>query len=229
MSEENKIWEKQDYETAISFSHFQKYYLLQPSPRTITKAYRQFQVERGRKTPKQIKKLNASGAWNDWANGRDNDSNKIDGSKTWAERADAYDKSLFYLKQKDYEEARSNLLKNEVKDVEAQLKLWEEISMSFALHVKGQKEEAELNDNTFNPAQFINKGKEIWKWREDIAVFQRRSFKMPSVIKQQPEDDKEDEVAKIEWEEPKWNKNDVGVGKEELEKNINNEKGNEKN
>ncbi len=224
MSDKNKIWEKQEYETSISFSHFQKYYLLQTAPRTVTKAYRQFQIEKGKKTPQQIKKMNTSGAWNNWANAKDNNGDEIADSKTWAERAEAYDKSLFLVKQKDYEEARSDLLSKEVEDATKQLELWEEISHSFVLHINGLKDEAAKNNTTFNPAQFINKAKEIWKWREEIAVFHRRSLKLPAIIKESPKDKKDDKLTKIEWKEPLDDNDDIGVGEQELMDDIENGK-----
>ena len=225
MDNKNKTWEKQDYESAISFSHFQKYYLLQPAPRTVTKAYRQFQVERGLKTPQQIKKMQASGAWNDWAKARYKNGDRIPDSKSWFERAEAYDASLFLVKEEDYKKARHDLLQKEVEDVNDQLRLWEEISMSFTLHVKRQKNEADNTGDTFNPAQFVNKGKEIWKWRDEIAAFQRRTINMPAVIKEKPVDKNDNKTAKIKWEEPKWDDKDVGVGSGELKEDIDDKDG----
>jgi len=212
-----KIWEKQEYESKTSFAHFQKYYLLQPTPRSLTRAYRKFQEEKGKMHPNRIKKLYPSGSWNNWANGKDNQGNKIPGSKTWEERADEYDKNLFMLKEHDYAEARQKLLRREVNNVQDQLGLWDEISQSFALFIASQKNAASSEEKPFNPSSFIVKAKEIWKWRDEIAAFERRTLGLPAVIKEKPSDT-DDRLTTIEWDEPLSKDDEIGMGKNELEK-----------
>jgi hypothetical protein len=215
----NKIWEKQPYESKISFGYFQKYYLLQPSPRSLSKAYRQFLIETGKKNHEQAKKIYAPGSWNNWAKAKNNNGSRIENSYTWEERADEYDKSLFMLNEEEYSQARKALLQKEINDVEEQMLLWDKLSHSLALYIDSAAEEAEKNQKKFNPSQYINKIKEFWKWREEIAVFQRRTIGLPAVIKQDPKSDNKDKKTKIEWEEPLNKDDEVGVGKDQLEEN----------
>ena len=166
----------------------------------------------------QIEKLYASGSWQNWFSGKDNRGNKIKNSFTWKERANAYDDNVFLIKEKDFIEARQCLIKKEAIDVEAQLKLWDEISHFFMLYINNLSNQATVDNVSFDPSKFIAKGKEIWKWRDEIASFSRRTLGMPSIIKDKdlPDDPEDEDSITVKWNEPIKENDDIGIGRDEL-------------
>lgn len=96
MSDRN-LWERQEYETDTAFHRFHKYYLAQDPPRSVEEAYRQWRNKtHAQRTSSAQKK--ADGTWKRWA------WPDVDGAKSWAERAAAWDDHLASLRQAEWEE-----------------------------------------------------------------------------------------------------------------------------
>jgi hypothetical protein len=215
-----KIWEKQEYETDLSYRHFQKYYLLQTAPRTLTKAYRGYLVEKGKKTEEEAKGIFASSSWQKWYAAKSSGGEKLEGSYTWKQRADAYDEFVFMIKEKDFIDARQKLVKGEMADGDSQMELWTEIFDSFALHVRRQKQKQEQDGFVYDPSKVVNKAQQIWKWRDEIAAFKRRSLGLPLVVKDKQKEVDKDKAVSVKWDEPLDKNEEIGVGGDELDDKI---------
>lgn len=90
MSEEEvkpRPWDKQPWETSVSFHAFVTYYINQTPPRSSRAAYARYQKDNGKKA----KSGGTPGYWNRWVQGRDINGVKIPGALSWQERAGAYD------------------------------------------------------------------------------------------------------------------------------------------
>ena len=91
MSEEEakpRPWEKQTWETSVSFHAFVTYYINQSPPRSSRAAYARYQQDNGKKAKSSG---GTPGYWNRWVQGRDVNGVKIPGALSWQERAGAYD------------------------------------------------------------------------------------------------------------------------------------------
>jgi hypothetical protein len=207
-----KLWEKQEWESPLSYRHFQKYFLLQVFPRTLGAAYRRFQMEKKGKTAAQVKKIAPSQSWYNWSRAVDKNGVKVHpNAATWEERANAYDDMVIEEDQDAFKESRTNLLTKEQEDAANQLEFWTKLFDDHRKFVGELKEKSKTDDEVvYNPTRLITKSKELWKWREDIAVFARRAVGMPAIIKEAPKSKDDDEGLEIEWSEP-FEKGDIGV------------------
>jgi len=101
MADEPKPWEMQPWDTPRSFRAFREFYLAQDPPRSVSEAYRRSRFKRGIVDPKNKP---ASGRWQYWARGQDNNGKPIPGALSWEERAVAWDKHLAAIASAQIEE-----------------------------------------------------------------------------------------------------------------------------
>jgi hypothetical protein len=114
-----KVWEEQPWDTRKSYDCFFLYYFPQPTPRNVSKAYRDA-------NPKGLKRDNrqAPSNWRRWAAGQDGKGDKkyyrmvgqsgdisVLPVPTWEQRAAAWDEHLRQREIKKAEQARSDLIK----------------------------------------------------------------------------------------------------------------------
>jgi len=212
----DKIWERQPWETEISFGHFQKFYLLQVPPRSLVKAYRRYLVEARGWDENDIIRKPAPGSWQRWHKGKDNQNNPAHPDAVgWEERADAYDKYTNFTDNEEERIIRSrNLLKNkEYQHATQQLQLWEMLFESFQEMLEREKHDADEAGHVFNPTPYILKVKELWKMREEITTFLRRTLLLPDKYRNDQLPDEDDETpTEFVWTEPDFKASDVGVG-----------------
>ncbi|MBK8188824.1 MAG: hypothetical protein IPK79_00055 [Vampirovibrionales bacterium] len=101
IEESPNLWEKQPWDTAISYEAFVYAYLDQPPPRRVAAAYVRWQEKCGRKVVRlAYNRISVPIHFYDWVHGRDTQGQKPVGSvfehsKTWAERAAAFDEDVY--------------------------------------------------------------------------------------------------------------------------------------
>lgn len=96
------VWERQPYDTELSYESFQKDYLALPKPRTYTDAYRRYCARLGKKAPevdRETGKIEIVTFFDRWTKGVDSGYRKPVGSRfeyalTWKQRAMAFDAHL---------------------------------------------------------------------------------------------------------------------------------------
>lgn len=88
MAKKKQLWERQPWDTQASFNYFHTYYLSQVPPRSVNKAYRMAQADKGKTVDR---KLEASRGWRNWSMGLNYSRKEIKGAVSWAERAFAFD------------------------------------------------------------------------------------------------------------------------------------------
>jgi len=88
-----KPWERQAWESAADFRSF-RFYFDQEPPRSVDEAFRRWRLQRGYKEATYFR---APGLWRRRSLGQDRNGNRIPGSLTWRERADAWDAHLTEL------------------------------------------------------------------------------------------------------------------------------------
>lgn len=100
-------WERQVWDTDVSYYNFQTYYLALPTnERNLQQAYRNYRASKGlQQVSKRGKKFHAPGNWRNWADGKDPYGRRLPSSVfaeslPWAERARAYDAHLAAQAQK---------------------------------------------------------------------------------------------------------------------------------
>lgn len=96
--EAGEVWLRQPYDTQASYRAFFTYFLTQDPPRTLNEAYRRYLRDKGPPSGQdratfeaKIAQKQAPGNWRRWYRGQRADGEAIEGAKTWAERADAYE------------------------------------------------------------------------------------------------------------------------------------------
>ena len=104
-------WDRQVWDTDVSYYNFQTYYLALPAnERNLQQAYRNYRASKGlQRVSIKGKKFHAPGNWRNWSEGKDPYSRRLPGSAfadalTWAERARAYDTHLATQAQKAAQE-----------------------------------------------------------------------------------------------------------------------------
>jgi hypothetical protein len=210
------LWEQQSYDSEKSYHCFSSFFLaLEPEDRNLHRAYKKYLKEEKHRTKEQLKTAQVSPTWKRWANGQLNSGEPILNAKTWQERAAAYDESGLNIHEEIYRKAREAVVDKEIKDVNKQLHLWDDLHEELIKFYNASKKIAKEDEKLFNPSRFISKMAEVVKVRESLAVFARRSVKLPATIKP-TEDDKAKKPIKIIWEDPKNFEDDVGIGEEEL-------------
>lgn len=215
MKRNNKIWEKQKWETSKSFGYFQRYFLFQKRrPRSLNEAYRLFQIEKNSRTREEAKKMSPSSSWQNWYNGKYPSGLKIPNSKTWLERAKAYDDFLLNAKTNQDKEKRDNLLESELNDVSMQIEVWQILFDALRVDVIDKKTKGELTSLT----RSIRELNDLSKLRDTLAVFQRRALKMPASIKDAPENEEDESSFSFEFEEPFGPNDEIGAGSEQINK-----------
>lgn len=93
-SDAPSLWKRQSWDTSTSFDRFVRFYLPQTPPRSVTEAYRVYRIGRGMNPDKAAALKVPSGSWINWSLGKTPDGVPIEGAKSWAERAAAYDDHL---------------------------------------------------------------------------------------------------------------------------------------
>lgn len=211
-------WDKQDWETDKSYRYFQKFYLLQAPPRTLTNAYRRYLIEVRGRTVEEVDKTYPSGIWQKWAHAKKHRSHDLvhPDALTWSQRADLYDKHVADTSSEKILENRRDLVKTEKADAESQLKLWNVLFTSLTEFIDYKIEQAKKDGGRFDPIPYINRSKDLFRWREEIAAFARRSLMLPSTIKEDRYGDAEEEPLKVKWHEPEFEDNDIGIGMSEV-------------
>jgi hypothetical protein len=109
-----RLWERQDWDTDASYARFTEFYLPLSPPRSMVDAYNKYKASRGQGKSKQV-----SGTWNRWFYGQDSSGDAIPGSKTWAERAAAYDD---YILDKTTDTMTDELAKLRVEEVKRRVR-----------------------------------------------------------------------------------------------------------
>lgn len=106
MEEPNRPWNRQPWDTAISYGRFLNFYLPMRAPRTIDQAYRNWRKEHGK--PMTDPNVRAPNHWWYWANGKDPDGldRDIPDFMSWQERAQAWDDYQDIQKIAAYERER---------------------------------------------------------------------------------------------------------------------------
>lgn len=212
-----KVWEKQHYETDISFRYFQKYYLMQTHPRSLTRGYRRYLEEKRKYSKEKAEKKNAPGNWQQWFRGQNTKSKKAHpDALTWPERAEAYDEWVAVSEKDRIINNRNELLNSERDAADKQLQLWDFLFDAFKDFLEKEKMAAISENRAFDPIPFIMRAKDLLRMREDIAVFSRRILLLPDKYHDDQYDDADDIPAEINWKEVEFDPEDIGVGREEL-------------
>lgn len=86
----SELWERQEYDTDVSFDRFQRYYLAQEPSRSVNEAWRRWYAEKHQIGADQVPKRPANGNWKQWAWPKD--------GLSWPERAKAFDDHLAQLR-----------------------------------------------------------------------------------------------------------------------------------
>lgn len=105
MPDDRQPWERQEYETDVSFDRFQRFYLSQMPPRSVDEAYRLWWAEKYQKRIEDVPNTKRkTRAWQEWAWPKDHPS--------WPQRAQAFDDHLAALRVAEWE--RQHMPKAEV-------------------------------------------------------------------------------------------------------------------
>lgn len=211
-----KIWEKQEWESAHSFGFFQKYYLEQEAPRKLTIAYRQYLMKHKGKKFEEVHKKLPNGRWQSWYGCYDRYGKKIPNAATWEERALEYDRYMQSKKDDRIVDTRNKLFESELLDSDLQKEAWRLAFTSMMDYMKHMKEEADKQGKPYNPSFEITKLYQLGKWREEMSKFARRNVGMPTTINEDRFANSNDEPFRVEYNEPNILPEDVGVGGEEL-------------
>lgn len=84
-----ELWERQPWDTEVSYARFIEYYLPQENPRSLNEAYRLFKSQRSGKPVSP--NARAPGYWAYWYRGDDSQGNARPGTVNWQQRAQAWD------------------------------------------------------------------------------------------------------------------------------------------
>jgi hypothetical protein len=103
VADERPLWERQPWDTKSSFAAFQLWLLQDERPRSLDAAYR---LHVGRECYASGTKIRASDTWRRWYQARDKDGQRLPDSKTWEERAAAYDEHLAAQERRKWEARR---------------------------------------------------------------------------------------------------------------------------
>lgn len=216
-NESKKIWEKQEWESDISFGYFQKYFLLQPIPRSLTRGYRRYLIEVRGWDEDKANKRNAPGGWQKWSQGKNHDGSPLSpDAVSWQERAKSYDGYFAMTTEDKILKNRDELLSKERDHAQMQADLWELLFKGLIDLVNYEKKTAEQDDKPFDPIPFITRSKDLWKMREELATFLRRTVLLPDKYRDDQIVDPEEKSAEINWVEAEFDPENIGVGKEEI-------------
>lgn len=92
-----ETWLRAESEGHIPYEAFEKYRDMGPS-RSVDKAYRNFMVQKGKRSEEEVTSLSASGRWWEWYK-----------RFNWGERAQAWDAHNEYMRAIEQEEARKEM------------------------------------------------------------------------------------------------------------------------
>lgn len=115
MTDENskQPWERQPWDTSVSFRRFVDYYLPQQPPRSVDQAYRAWRAEK-HKLPidhESITQRRAMKGWRRWSLGRNKqDEPIVPNALSWAQRAQAWDDHLAAKLFQALEERKTEIL-----------------------------------------------------------------------------------------------------------------------
>jgi len=97
-----KLWERQPWDTRVSYDRFHDFYLAQDLPRSLSEAYRRWGSRKGYKGGKG---KGAPGTWQSWFRAQHKKSGQpIPGAIGWAERAAAWDDEARAKERKKWED-----------------------------------------------------------------------------------------------------------------------------
>jgi hypothetical protein len=216
----NKIWEQQSYESAISYEYFQKYYLMQKHPRSLTRGYRRYLVENSKMPESVAVKKSAPNNWQKWSQGRKQSGEMLHpDAPTWSERARAYDEYSSTHTDEQMTISRNEILHEERSDAKKQLELWGLLFDTLEQYIQYQIDEAKKGGIPFDPIPFIARAKDLWKMRDELAAFSRRNLLLPDKYRDDPYGNEGDEPPGINWVEAEidiTDPDDIGVGREEI-------------
>lgn len=210
--DEERIWEKQEYESEHAYSAFSNYFLQLPAAnRTVTEAWRNYLRVNGRKNDRAP----ASSTWKRWSRGetvKDGKTLKLN-VPTWHERANAYDE---YENKKHFsfmEEARLDIMEDEYRDYQKQLNVWTDIVDKLQQRIDFETKRAEEKSVAFDPRDFVRPLGELVKQRDTISILGRRARGMPTVISEDRLRNADDEKPlEIVWKEPEYKESEIGKG-----------------
>jgi hypothetical protein len=224
-------WDKQEWDDDRTYGYFVKYYLQQPQPRSLAAAYRNYLIEVRGATLEEAVSRNPSESWQHWFRAHDKYGNKVHPeAKTWSERALAYDEAIIKDSMIDSEtlSERNHLIAKELHDAKSQIAFWEFLFEKHEEFVRAEAATQKAAGKPFDVNKYINKSKDLWKWRDEISDFARRALKLPSQIKEDPLEDVVEKPYELEWKEQEWNANspdDIGMGSEDVINHVKNSKG----
>lgn len=198
---QKQAWERQEWEGAASFRNFEKYYLTQPHPRSLPKAYHNYLMTEKGRDEKDAKSRHVPGTWLQWSRGQ-NYKNETVGA-TWKERAELYDTHVFEIRKQVENEYKSVLTTRELKDYEKELDIWDNLADGLEAKIDADMKKAEDNFAVFDPRPFIRPMSELVKLRDDITKLGRRALNMPMEIREDRlANAKENEPFEMIWSEP---------------------------
>lgn len=132
MDNESPLWERQPWETGAAYQAFKDYYLPEKEPGRLIKAYRTYWKEKQHKTGSKPARKGGStvhvdsrkeptavsGLWNSWARGHTSNNEPIEGSKTWAQRAAAFDAYIAQIELQRLAERRAKSKEARIRTLE---------------------------------------------------------------------------------------------------------------
>lgn len=209
---EERIWEKQEYESEKNYNFFKEFYLPLGSNRTVTEAFRNWK----RVTKQKFEGVNTNSTWKRMARGEKVEHGqvvKIPNAYTWPERAAAYDDWVSSIKIENLEEARMDIENDEFRDYQKALALWTNAVESLEEKMIFEAQKAADRNVAFDPRDYVRSLTELIKQRDTLSILGRRARRMPTVIS-------EDRLANVDpekpleivWKEPAYKNDEIGEG-----------------
>lgn len=157
----SELWERQTWDTAASFRSF-NYYLAQKPPRSVDESYRLWLADKyPHKRPINATKR-AAKAWRAWSRGQTPKGIPIPDTKTWQQRAAAYDDYLAALDRQLWESRRLQVKEDDWRQSGTLRKVADQILAEAPKFTRTQRQRI--------PAEYDAQGRQISPEREIITL-----------------------------------------------------------